>query len=444
MRAVYLALLLFLRCSEHTAGSFFKKDTCDGGGSRPLPTGYPLRRLKPGEVFWANYTREWDQFMDILYVPQSSPLSSDAMACSHWVVVATAGARADDVEAFMASTVSKLAHAPCVAYVTASDIKNGDIRALENKYPSIFKLLDSAYITELGKAIEFVKMMEEHRSNTHALRNIGYIYAMLHGARTITDMQLDVRLPEGASGALLQLPRDSLLTPPPSVQVHRVRHGADHKEPRLDLDIRSLVGRSSSPANVSSSPGGPNPNPTLVEEPVFIDSSSVYVLSPLLDKSLGGRTAVLLPKGLYAAYDAQATVHMWQSFWTLFLPVTVPERESSMVRSFVAERLAQDISGAHVLFAEPFFGRSAARATAAARQDDPSLQSRMHLLTRKLREFRSTTGRCAQSRIEELYALLYELGFVEHRDFACLFYWLRAFFAIKSSFPSLKEHLHSM
>lgn len=43
-----------------------------------------------------------------------------------------------------------------------------------------------------------------------------------------------------------------------------------------------------------------------------------------------------LPAGLFAPYNAQATLHMHSALWTLLLPVTVHGRVSDIWRSYCA------------------------------------------------------------------------------------------------------------
>ena len=48
---------------------------------------------------------------------------------------------------------------------------------------------------------------------------------------------------------------------------------------------------------------------------------------------------IQLPHHTFAPYNAQATVHHYNSFWTLMLPMTVPGRVSDIWRSYFAQAL---------------------------------------------------------------------------------------------------------
>ena len=48
---------------------------------------------------------------------------------------------------------------------------------------------------------------------------------------------------------------------------------------------------------------------------------------------------IQLPHHTFAPYNAQATVHHYDSFWALLLPITVPGRVSDIWRSYFAQAL---------------------------------------------------------------------------------------------------------
>merc|ERR1719157_306801 len=57
----------------------------------------------------------------------------------------------------------------------------------------------------------------------------------------------------------------------------------------------------------------------------------------------GQSDTLVLPPGVFAPYNAQATVHMYDGFWGLLLPVTVHGRVSDIWRSFLTQKLLWDI-----------------------------------------------------------------------------------------------------
>jgi hypothetical protein len=46
-----------------------------------------------------------------------------------------------------------------------------------------------------------------------------------------------------------------------------------------------------------------------------------------------------VPKGAYAPYNAQATLHLYSALWSLMLPVTIHGRVSDIWRGYAAQRI---------------------------------------------------------------------------------------------------------
>jgi hypothetical protein len=61
------------------------------------------------------------------------------------------------------------------------------------------------------------------------------------------------------------------------------------------------------------------------------------------------RRSLLLPRGVFTPFNAQATLHLSPAFFALYLPVTVAGRVSDIWRSYVAKALL-DAVGVHVVF----------------------------------------------------------------------------------------------
>ena len=58
---------------------------------------------------------------------------------------------------------------------------------------------------------------------------------------------------------------------------------------------------------------------------------------------------ICVPRGSYAPYNAQATLHMYAALWSLLLPVTVHGRVSDIWRGYAAQRL-MELLGIRLLF----------------------------------------------------------------------------------------------
>eukprot|EP00957_Ditylum_brightwellii_P182769 13921273-Ditylum_brightwellii.AAC.1 len=62
--------------------------------------------------------------------------------------------------------------------------------------------------------------------------------------------------------------------------------------------------------------------------------------------------SLLIPSSSYAPYNAQATTHLYNAFWGLYLPISVPGRVTDIWRSYITQRIMKDI-GLHVVYAPP-------------------------------------------------------------------------------------------
>ncbi len=56
---------------------------------------------------------------------------------------------------------------------------------------------------------------------------------------------------------------------------------------------------------------------------------------------------LLIPSNAYSPYNAQATTHLYNAFWGLYLPITVPGRVTGIWRSYINQRIMKDV-GLHV------------------------------------------------------------------------------------------------
>ena len=61
---------------------------------------------------------------------------------------------------------------------------------------------------------------------------------------------------------------------------------------------------------------------------------------------------LLVPSNTYTPYNAQATTHLYNAFWGLYLPIYVPGRVTDILRSYITEHIMKDI-GLHVVYTPP-------------------------------------------------------------------------------------------
>ena len=145
---------------------------------------------------------------------------------------------------------------------------------------------------------------------------------------------------------------------------------------------------------------------------------------------------LLVPADTYAPYNAQATLHTYSALWSLLLPVTVHGRVSDIWRGYIAQRLGRDI-GMRLLFSAPMVrqDRNSHNYLADFDSEEP-LYKRASKLLQQLDEWAPQTHSLV-GRIEELWVYLYEHGYFALDDIVLVQTWLHSLLAAGYRFPEL-------
>lgn len=148
---------------------------------------------------------------------------------------------------------------------------------------------------------------------------------------------------------------------------------------------------------------------------------------------------MILPKGMYAPYNAQATMHLDNALWSLLLPVTVAGRVSDIWRGYAAIRLGQDI-GMRMAFTPPLVVQFRnAHSYLADFDSEIPLYERSLRLVEQLDEWQPSLN-CAVSlpaRMEELWVFLYEHGYIEMGDVVLMQHWIESLVKVGYEFPPI-------
>jgi len=153
-------------------------------------------------------------------------------------------------------------------------------------------------------------------------------------------------------------------------------------------------------------------------------------LSPELPDTLATPQQVFIP------YNAQATVHLYEAFWGLLLPVTVHGRVSDIWRSYLTEKLLWDI-GQVVGFTLPHVVHDrVAHDYLKDFQSESDLYLKSHAMVSFLAKWTSDAPTLVE-RLEQLWAALYSRGFVELGDLQLAQAWIRDLLAVGYDFPDL-------
>jgi len=178
---------------------------------------------------------------------------------------------------------------------------------------------------------------------------------------------------------------------------------------------------------------------------------------------LSTQGSVLVPSHALVPYNAQATVHMQQAMFALFLPFTVSGRVSDIWRSYFAQVLFRDIDttvngecsgsdvGLRLIFLPPdIFQERNDHALLADMQSEEQLYLRAEVLLEFLSgwkyddEAENEDGNpdgnawSIPARMEKLYIDLYERDYIEKEDVITVQQWLAALHEIGYDFPKVR------
>lgn len=143
---------------------------------------------------------------------------------------------------------------------------------------------------------------------------------------------------------------------------------------------------------------------------------------------------------VFCPYNAQATLHTRAALWTLLLPITVHGRVSDIWRSYFAQRLMADVDLA-VVFHPPLVVQFRNSHNYLADFDS---EGPLYLQAGTLVEQLAAWHSCAETlpeRMESLWIMLYERGYVQQADVALLQAWLATLLELQYAFPEVK-HSH--
>ena len=147
--------------------------------------------------------------------------------------------------------------------------------------------------------------------------------------------------------------------------------------------------------------------------------------------------ALVLPPGIFAPINAQATLHMRKAMWGALLPTTVHGRVSDIWRGYLHQRLYWDI-GLQLAFTSPSVTQQRnAHNYLADMQSELPLYERAGELVRMLTVWRCDDDgtRSLPSCMEALWVEAYERSYLEKADVHLVQRWLAALADVGYRFP---------
>jgi len=144
-----------------------------------------------------------------------------------------------------------------------------------------------------------------------------------------------------------------------------------------------------------------------------------------------------VPPNVFLPYNAQATVHLYEAFWGLLLPVTVHGRVSDIWRAYLTQKLLWDV-GQVVAFTPPHVVHDrVAHDYLKDFHSEHDLYLKSTAMVSFLARWTSDAPTLVE-RLEQLWAQLYARGFVELADLQLAQAWIRDLLAVGYDFPDLQ------
>lgn len=392
-----------------------------------------------GKLFSGQKIRSFEnvlrlQEIGISHSPRSEEIS---VGCDCWAVVTTIFAPSKAVQ-----KVGQLAGWCLVIVADKKTPKDYlDLLNLSEKKDSIFFLSESLQM-KMAVGDPFVSNTPW---NHFGRKNIGYLYAIKHGAKIIFDFDDDNELLTDPSGATVlpfahndflravEVGVSSLAFNPYPVM------GAEDAWPRgfplENIQDTSTRGVQSTAARI------PLEDIAVVQllanhDP---DVDAIYRLTRKLPFDFlpeSKSNAILLATGKFAPYNAQATIHTQAGLWATYLPVTVPGRVSDIWRGYFAECLFSKL-GLRIAFAPPRVTQIRnAHHYLADMEAEHDLYFKTGMLMEFLREWEPKNENAPlPAKMEMLWVALYERGYIELDDVLQIQEWLLAMTQYGYKFP---------
>lgn len=288
-------------------------------------------------------------------------------------------------------------------------------------------------------------------------KNIGYLYAIAHGAKVIYDTDDDNRLKKEEIPILGVAPGETLprmskvnvsrpwVDPLRSARLFNpypsFRPTCGHIWPRgFPLDHVQGHGNENWTLSAAQLDQPPAVQQYLADEDPDVDA--VFRLTRKLPCNFDGLPPELpevlaTPPNVFLPYNAQATVHLYEAFWGLLLPVTVHGRVSDIWRAYLTQKLLWDV-GQVVSFTPPHVVHD--RVAHDYLKDFHSEQDLYYKSTAMVSFLARWTSDAPTlvERLEQLWAALYARGFVELGDLQLAQAWIRDLLALGYDFPDLR------
>lgn len=146
-----------------------------------------------------------------------------------------------------------------------------------------------------------------------------------------------------------------------------------------------------------------------------------------------------VPAHAFSPYNAQATVHTYSALWALLLPCTVPGRVSDIWRGYFASTIFRELDLSLVFLPPKVRQDRNAHSYLADMRAELDLYFKSSRLIEFLSDGWSSSAESIPEMMENLWIQLYERGYIESDDVKLVQLWLKALVDVDYEFPPLKR-----
>ena len=286
-------------------------------------------------------------------------------------------------------------------------------------------------------------------------KNIGYYYAITHGAKTIWDFDDDNMLKFWIPGAAPPGAPSIEASLPVTERVNVLELDGHTKSMCSTWNPYPAMGAPSQPSWPRGLPLDDATNEQCSRselKPSTITNGSIAVLQSLSDRQPDADAlyeaimpfpfyfkkremkTVLVPPYTLTPYNMRATLHFEVGFWALFLPTSVDRELSDIWRSYIGQRLFWE-TGLRVGFiGRPLVVQDRNIHTSLDKAAIKKHSSKVRRLINFLRSW-SRKENILIRHIKELWRALEQNGFISQKDVTMMHLWLQSLTKLKYKLP---------
>ena len=310
----------------------------------------------------------------------------------------------------------------------------------DRKGPVSMEVANVDYVTVLQQERCGYRICRSTPWNHFGRKNIGYLYAIEHGAKWIYDTDDDNQPLAGKVPVLDDTgPRLRHVSLAADVWNPYPAFGSDAEIWPRGFPLSRITDEATKKTSVEGEADRGQLGVVQFLAQHDPDVDAIYRLTRKLpyDFSTEPR-GLVVPSGTLSPYNAQATLHFSHAFWGLLLPITVHGRVSDIWRSYFTQRLLWD-TGKHLAFFSPFVVQYRNPHNYLADFDsEMDLYYKTETLIKFLKEWAPADASASlEQRLLDMQIQLYEHGFVEAQDVELTVAWIQDLRCLQYTFPKV-------